>query len=158
MLRWASLALDELIISLRRGWGRDCNLNQWLGMLGPAVATQEIIDVGTGAFERPVALRNVGLELVHAVGRLRAVVHFHPDTLLFRDHLALAVKSAAARTVAQILGARHGANVFHQAQDAIPARLASEHRLLEGEFDALQRTRGRGTLVDQTQSARNNAF
>src|SRR6185503_17098651 len=113
MLRWASLALDELIISLRRGWGRDCNLNQWLGMLRTAVATQEIIDVGTGAFERPVALRDVGLELVHAIRRLRAVVHFDPDTLLFRDHLALTVKRSATRAVTKILGTRDGADVFH---------------------------------------------
>src|SRR5580704_7672356 len=126
-------------------------------MLGPAVAVEKIVDVGAGSLQRPVPLRNVGLELVYAIRSLSALVHLDPNTLLLGDYLALAVKRAAAGAVTKILGTRHGADVFHQSQDAVAAGLTPEHGFLEGELGALQCLSGAGTFIDPAQHRRQDA-
>src|SRR5881394_144839 len=88
------------------------DLNQRLRMLGTAVAIEKVIDVGTGSLQRPVALRDICLEFVHAIRRLGTLIHLHPDTGLLRNHFALAVERSAARTVPKILRTRHRADIF----------------------------------------------
>src|ERR1700722_12438527 len=106
---WATLLLDQ------RFFRRVLNRDQRLRVIGPAVAIQKVVNVGTGALQSTIARRNVHLQLVHAVGRLGALIHLHPDAGLLGDHLALAVRSAATRSIAHVLRARHRADVFHQA-------------------------------------------
>src|SRR6266446_10513947 len=95
----------------------------------PAVALEEVVDPGAGALERPIRGRDVLRERLDAAGRLRALVHAHPDAWPVHD-LAAAEPGTAARTVAHLLGAGLWTHVFHVAQHAVAAGLAAEHRLL----------------------------
>src|SRR5206468_7448499 len=70
----------------------------------PAVALEKVVDPGAGALERPIRGRDVLRERLDAAGRLRALVHAHPDAGPIH-HFAAAEPGAAARTVAHLLGA-----------------------------------------------------
>src|ERR1700691_4247481 len=145
---WAALLLDQ------RFFRHIVDRDQRLRVIGAAVAIEEVIDVGAGALQSAIARRNVRFQLIHTVGRFGALVDLHPNAGLLGDHLALAVGSAAAGPVAHVLRARHRANVLHQPQNAIAARLASKDRLLESQLGLFQSMCSSGALVDPTQDAR----
>src|SRR5580658_9061974 len=86
-----------------RGWGW-ADRDQRLRVLRTAVAVEIVINVGAGSFKRPVALRNIDLQILNPIGGLRALIHLDPDARPIGKHLALPVQRAAAGAVAQILG------------------------------------------------------
>src|SRR5580698_5823867 len=150
---WEALLLSQRLHRFRR-WLQITDRDQRLWMFRPAVFIEQIIDVRTGAFERPIARRNISLQLVHSMGCLRPVVHRNPNARLLRDHLALAVEGPATWAVAQVLRTRHGADVFHQAQNAVATGLASEDRFLERQLGAFHGVRQRGTMIHPAQDGR----
>ena len=89
------------------------------------VAIQKIIDPGTGSLERTIRWRDVSSQIVNASFRFRAVVDGNPDAGLV-NHFAPSVRRTAAGPVPQILRAGLRADVFHLAENAIAAGLASE--------------------------------
>src|ERR1700722_18082307 len=122
---WGALLLSERFHRCIRRL-QITDRDQRLRMFGPAILIEQVIDVGTGAFQCAIARRNIGLQFVHAMRGLGAIVNRHPDALFLRNHLALSVERSAAWAVAHILRTRHRTDVFHQAQNAVAASLASE--------------------------------
>src|SRR3974390_1936615 len=105
--------------------------NQRLGVSRTAIAVQEIVDIGTGALERPFPRRDVNFQLSRSLRGLRSLINLYPHASPVREHLALAIKCATAGAIPQILWTRHGADVFCVAEHAIAASLAAKQRLLE---------------------------
>ena len=58
------------------------------------------------------------------------------------------MRGSAARAIAQILWAGLRTDIFHMAQDAIAAGLASEEGRLDGEFDAFERAGCGGVFIN----------
>ena len=82
-----------------------------------------------------------------ALGGLGALIDGHPDALLI-DDLAAREQRAAARTVSHLLGTRLRTDVFHVAQDAVPARLAAEDGPLDRVLESLGQTGQRRPPID----------
>ena len=84
------------------------------------------------------------LHLLHgcnpARDALRALEGLHPDALHVRfDFTVAVVADAAAGTVAQSLGAVHGARHSRGTEDALTAHAAIEQQTFDGLFDACNR-------------------
>src|SRR5215831_8415288 len=105
--------------------GRIDDVRLW--MSGTAVFVEEVIDPGTGTFQRAIRRRNVHLQQFHLVRGFRAVVYLHPDTRLLRNDLALAVVGAAAWTISKLLWASLRTYMLHVAEHAIAAFLAAKY-------------------------------
>src|SRR5262245_21377542 len=89
----------------------------------PLVTLQEIVQPGAGAGERPVRRRDERAQVVDAARPRGPLVDAVPDARLVHD-LASPHVGAAARAVAQLLGARLRTHVFEMPEHTVAARLA----------------------------------
>src|SRR5262249_25683852 len=95
-----------------------------------------------------------GFETVYTTRGLGVVVNLNPDTRLVWEDFALAQKRTAAGSVAHVLRARHGADVFHLSEHAVATSLAAEHRLFEYQLGALDCLSQYRMLIDPGEDGR----